>query len=189
MTRTLPIALAPGYFVSDDGSVSSERMGDRREMRPFANRHGHQRVTLRVGGRTVKEYVHRLVAVTFIGPPPSPRHEVRHLDGDPTNNAADNIAWGTHAENMRDMVLHGRHFSKTKPHRVARGARHGSRTKPERVARGERSGAATVTESDVRMVRLVFANTDNISEAARRAGVSRGAAKCIIQGLTWRHVA
>jgi hypothetical protein len=52
-------------------------------------------------------YVHSLVAEAFIGPRPIGL-EVRHLDGDSTNNAVDNLRYGTHAENMQDRVKHGR---------------------------------------------------------------------------------
>lgn len=51
--------------------------------------------------------VHQLVALAFIGPCPEGQ-EVRHLDDDPTNNSFLNLAYGTHAENMADMMRHGR---------------------------------------------------------------------------------
>lgn len=53
-------------------------------------------------------YVHHLVAEAFLGPRPE-GHQVRHLDGDPDNNRADNLAYGTRSENTRDMVRHGTH--------------------------------------------------------------------------------
>jgi hypothetical protein len=34
---------------------------------------------------------------------------MRHLDGDKLNNHRTNLCWGTQAENMRDVVAHGRH--------------------------------------------------------------------------------
>ena len=44
--------------------------------------------------------VHRLVALTFIGSVP-PGHEVHHVDGDKTHNAATNLQYVTPRENMR----------------------------------------------------------------------------------------
>ena len=35
--------------------------------------------------------VHSLVAAAFIGPRPSPLHEVNHKDGNPTNNTLENL--------------------------------------------------------------------------------------------------
>lgn len=51
--------------------------------------------------------VHQLVARTFHGPCP-PGQEVRHLDGDPLNNRADNLAYGTRTENILDVLYMGR---------------------------------------------------------------------------------
>lgn len=62
----------------------------------------------------MKEYVHRLVALVFLGPPRD-GDEVRHLDGKPSNNVVKNLAWGTHLENMQDMVRHGTQGAYTHP--------------------------------------------------------------------------
>lgn len=54
--------------------------------------------------------VHRLVAAAFHGPSDLPI--VRHIDGDPSNNRPENLSWGSHRENSRDMVKHERSPSK-----------------------------------------------------------------------------
>lgn len=154
MDQVHPIPFAPGYYVSEDGQVFSGKRGAFRQLKSWANEHGHRKLRLSVGGEGVTEYVHRLVAITFIGPPPEIHHEIRHLDGDPTNNAVWNLAWGTHKENMQDAVRHGRHISQRHPERMARGERHGSKTKPERVARGRRNASAVLDESSVRLIRV-----------------------------------
>lgn len=51
--------------------------------------------------------VHVLIATAFHGPRPA-GGVVRHLDGNPQNNAATNIAWGTPAENVADRDRHKR---------------------------------------------------------------------------------
>jgi hypothetical protein len=51
-------------------------------------------------------FVHALVAAAFIGPRPA-GYEVRHLDGNPKNNAATNLAYGTRKENGQDRIRHG----------------------------------------------------------------------------------
>jgi hypothetical protein len=48
--------------------------------------------------------VHRLVALVFCE---GEGEVVRHLDGDKTNNAATNLAWGSYADNEADKVGHG----------------------------------------------------------------------------------
>ena len=49
----------------------------------------------------------RIVADAWHGPKPEGQ-EVRHLDGDNTNDRPDNLAYGTRSENARDTRDHGR---------------------------------------------------------------------------------
>lgn len=60
--------------------------------------------------------VHQLVARAFLGPKPSPKHEVCHNDGDHLNNRPGNLRWGTKSENMTDRVLHGQDHNSRKTH-------------------------------------------------------------------------
>lgn len=69
----------------------------------------HLRVTL--GKRAPGALVHVLVAQTFLGPRPD-GCDVRHLDGDPLNNRADNLAYGTRTENILDVYRTGRPWRK-----------------------------------------------------------------------------
>lgn len=39
---------------------------------------------------------------------PSPKHIIRHLDGDPGNFSLENLAWGTLGKNREDDARHGR---------------------------------------------------------------------------------
>jgi hypothetical protein len=59
------------------------------------------------GSKPKAVYVHRLVCEAFNGPPPFEGALVRHLDGDRLNNLAENLAWGTHADNTADAKRHG----------------------------------------------------------------------------------
>lgn len=52
--------------------------------------------------------VHSLVALAFIGALPDGL-QVRHLDGNPANNAPTNLAHGTGKENAADRERHGNH--------------------------------------------------------------------------------
>lgn len=109
----------PGYEITRDGrvfSISHDWRGyGRREMAATPNSHGYPSVRLTIDGKRRRSPVHRLVAQTFLGPRPSSAHEVRHLDGDRTNNAVENLAWGTRQQNAADRERHGR---------TSRGQRH-----------------------------------------------------------------
>lgn len=100
--------------VTDDGRVFSwrattrHRTGQLRELKRTRNNNGK-----RVGYLTVyigrgPELVHRLVAETFLPAPAAGQDVVRHLNGDPLDNRAENLAGGTQTENMADMIRHGR---------------------------------------------------------------------------------
>ena len=69
---------------------------------------GYLSVGLSVNGVVRYSSVHRLVAAAFHGPCPDGQ-EVRHLDGDPANNAAANLRYGTKSENRDDQRRHGTH--------------------------------------------------------------------------------
>lgn len=67
---------------------------------------GYQKIGLYdADGRQVTQSIHVLVAAAFIGPRPAGM-DVRHLDGDKSNNRADNLMYGTRSENNLDAVRH-----------------------------------------------------------------------------------
>lgn len=76
---------------------------------------GYPAVTL-VQNSVQKTYeIHRLMAMTFLGPRP-PEAEIRHLDGDPLNSNLSNLAYGTRSENGQDTLAHGRNWNANKTH-------------------------------------------------------------------------
>ena len=93
------------YEVSDQGRVKSYRRGyvSGRILKPGRMPAGHLSVAL---GRGNSQCVHKLVLLTFVGPPPA-RHECLHINGIPSDNRLCNLRWGTRSENMRDAYAHG----------------------------------------------------------------------------------
>lgn len=107
-----PIPGHPEYEVSNQGRVKSWRKYNGgpapRIRKPVASgRMGHLYVQLATAPcESVRRPVHQLVLEAFVGPRPDGM-VTRHLDGNPTNNHLDNLAYGTPRENTADMFRHG----------------------------------------------------------------------------------
>lgn len=95
----------PGYMISDHGRVWSEKSQQFIKPKPM-DCQGHLGVCLRVDGRAVYKYIHRLMADAFI---PNPNHYpiVRHLNDDRDDISLDNLAWGTQKDNVNDCFMNG----------------------------------------------------------------------------------
>ncbi len=117
------------YRVGDDGSIwtrwvrsKKPRLGWKwKPLKTSVNqkRGGYRYVLLYdMRGKQKPERVCRLVCAAFHGPCPAGM-ECNHRDGNPVNDAADNLFWGTHSENMAAADLRG-------PHTPARGERNGN---------------------------------------------------------------
>ena len=103
MSKWKTIKEAPLY----EASIYGEIRRNNKVLKPNTNGNSdHLWVTLRVEGRSLKRYVHRLVLSTFIGECP-PHFECRHLDGNPNNNHLYNLVWGSKSENYNDARKHG----------------------------------------------------------------------------------
>lgn len=113
------------YEVSDLGRVRSlPRRGIANPNRWYGgkilkpqpvNDQGHLCVSLSLGGVQQKALVHRLVMAAFVGPCPE-GEEVRHLDGDPSDNRRIRLAYGTRQQNMLDIDDYGIHYNRAKTH-------------------------------------------------------------------------
>ena len=107
------------YQVSNIGRVRSV---DRAIVRPTSryvvrgrvikpqrrDKYGHQTVSLWKNNKGKTAQVHALVMLAFVGERPDGM-ETRHLNGDPTDNRLENLAYGTKAENMEDAAKLGRY--------------------------------------------------------------------------------
>jgi hypothetical protein len=161
--RIEPIPFAPGYHVSTDGRVFCARGASMVELAQNAHKDTrYPRVRLTVGGRGRNVRVHRIMAAVFMGEPPSPRHEVRHLNDTKTDNRLDNLAWGTPSENLRDAFRNGR-----------------------RDPGKSRSG---MSEPLVRALRLVASTGMSLRRTARLCGVPESTTHDVVKGRTWGHV-
>lgn len=149
---------------SHEQSVGGKRISVTRNypskvLSPGSQDSGHQHVQL---GRGKTQRVHTLVLEAFKGPRPEGQ-EARHLDGQPTNNAAANLEWATHVSNMSDLDRHGT--------RLIAGKNHQSKLTPE-IARIIRARKGTSSQKVL----------------AAEFGVGKSTIQAIHDGRTWRHI-
>ena len=98
----------PGYTnyqCSPDGIVRSKWTKKILSTRPDPT--GYPVVALSIRGKTKTFFLHRLVALTYLGSCPEGMTEVAHIDGNNQHNNRDNLRWSTHQENMDDQYAHG----------------------------------------------------------------------------------
>lgn len=115
--------------------------------------------------------VHRLVAEAFI-PNPDGLPAVNHIDGNQQNNAASNLEWVSHSDNMR----HSWRNLATYANRVSRNPK------------GERSSSAKLTASKVRAIRAAYGRGTSQRVLAARYGVTKPAIQAITSRRTWKHI-
>lgn len=165
------------YEVSSDGRVRRTAGGSNnakpgRILKSYTDTYGYLVVRLSKNGSVYDRKVHRLVCETFHGPSDLP--EVRHLDGDPTNNHASNLAWGTSADNAADREKHGR------------------------TRRGEASPRAKLTASQVAAIREAYVLAREgrqrvprgwRAQMANQYGITVNGLSTIISGSTYKAVA
>lgn len=107
------VDIATDYQVSSLGRVRSLKLGTVRVLRPGIHERGYHHYSLCIGNRTLTRSAHVMVLSAFVGPRPEGM-QIRHLDGDPANNALANLAYGTAEQNMADKREHGRNHNLNK---------------------------------------------------------------------------
>ena len=138
------------YMVSSLGRVKSlARHGNPdRILKPQYSNTGHYAsVGMSINSHLRTRKVHTLVALAFLGERPAGL-DARHLDGDKTNNAVSNLAWGTRSENEHDKVRHGTHQNSSKTH-----CKRGHEFTPENTAPQKKDGSGRVCRTCVRLKR------------------------------------
>lgn len=166
VTHSLPIEAYPEYRVCLCGLIISLKRADQPTvMAAFARgAYGHRAVNLCVGGVMKMESVSRLVAKAFLPQPTSDQTFVLHRDDDPANNRADNLRWGTPADNSADMTAKGRQ------------------------CRGSKRPLAKLTEQDVTDIRRMVGGGTRQNKLAVMYGVSVATLNDIVLRKTWRHI-
>lgn len=163
------------YLVSNHGRVrslgrwvrnglSSRRWVAPMVLSPHLRSNGYLDIGLRIDNNSKFHFVHRLIAEVFI-PNPGNLPEVNHLDGNKTNNCAENLQWVTSAQNKRHAVDTGL-----------------------LLVRGADSPSAKLTADDVRVIRKRVTNGETQTAVAIDYGIARANVYRIVNMETWGHV-
>tara|TARA_R110002012_G_C11472772_1_gene594153 strand:+ start:308 stop:805 length:498 start_codon:yes stop_codon:yes gene_type:complete len=157
----LPINNFPDYQVSDLGRVKSFKHQKPKilSILPFGRYHG---LYLSRDGRKYIKYIHQLVAQAFLGP--QLNLDVRHLDGDRSNNCLTNLAYGTRQENMEDALKHGT------------------------TARGERLPQSKLTDSKVIELRKLRAEGVTVPKLSEMFGINLRTVYRALTKESWSHI-
>lgn len=158
----------PDYEVSNKGRVRSWKKfgpgGGRRDeprmLKTVDNGAGYKKVILSSTEGKRQFYVHQLVLTVFAGKRPNGM-QCCHNDGNPKNNAIDNLRWDTCKHNQADRKKHGTYLC------------------------GEKIHSAKLTDKDV----LAIANDKRPQRViAAQYGVHQSLVSCIRTGKAWPHL-
>lgn len=169
----------PDYEVSECGDM---RRATAIENRPagyrltgFVNVGGYLAYAVTMPGETRNRSVpaYRLVAEAFLGPPPTPKHEVAHNNGSKVSAHYTHLRWATRQENHADMQVH------------------------KTAVKGGRNGRAVLTDESAlecrreyrRLKARGYSNTyRGFKDLMVKYGIGRTALRMLGRGETWRHL-
>jgi len=154
------------YDVSNFGRVKSlARKYSRKERYMKVHKCGTKYLyaMLSRNNKTKSYRVHRLVAIAFL-PNSKNVSDVNHLDGDPTNNAIENLEWCTRKENIRHSVEMGLHPV------------------------GERNGSAKLTGKQVKKIRELREGGMEVNAITKLFPVTKHTIHKILSRNYWKHI-
>jgi len=163
----LPVIGYEGFYdISNRGRVRRVRGGmgavAGRILSPFLTPNGYRSILLWQNNRSKHHFVHRLVAMAFLGMPREGQ-VANHKDANKTNNAPENLEWVAEVENHRHAARNGLYPT------------------------GARNRSAKLTAEIVLEIRR-RALTESHRSIARVYGVSHGHIGKIVRRQLWSHI-
>ena len=154
------------YWISIDGQVKSTWSGKERLLKLSTGSNGYLNFGYYKDGKKTTLEVHRCVAKVFLGDRSSEGLYALHKDGNSLNNNVENLYWGTHEQNMMDMIRHGT---------VAR-------------LQGEKHGRSKLKEADIYKIRELRLTGMSQQKIAAIFDVNRSLISDILLGKRWAHI-
>ncbi|QDU20570.1 NUMOD4 motif-containing HNH endonuclease [Urbifossiella limnaea] len=155
----------PGYEASSFGRIRNTR---RNHILDGTTTHkGYKQVNVRGERGRRSAAVHRLVALAFLGPPPS-RYVCHHINAVKDDNRPQNLVWLTIGQNVR--------------------LAHQMRLVPFDHMKGERNPAAKLTDDRVRAMRAQGRAGETSVALAAAFGVSVRSVDKVLARQAWKHV-
>lgn len=166
--RHVPVPGFDGYFATRSGEVWSNRLPAKRRrdiLRRLKGRplNSYLKIQLYTNSGVVTTTIHSVIARTFHGDPEEGM-QCRHLDGNPNNNHADNLQWGTAKQNSEDRDRHGR------------------------TPVGERHHATSITKEDAILIRQLASEGMSYSAIGYQMNLKRTTVGAIARKQNWGHV-
>ena len=122
-------------------------------------------------GRVRSVMVHKIIAITFLGPAPSCKHQINHINFNKLDNRSVNLEWVSASDNIQHALRGGRF-------------KHHSEGMSKRF-RGENNVKAKLIEKEV----LEILNSTLPHKClAKKYEVSRSTINCIKSGKTWKYL-
>lgn len=164
----------PGYQVSNLGRFrsldrkvqkrdGSTQMYKSRVLKQGLGTSGYLGVTFSREGKNKTFLAHRLVALSFLQNPDS-KKTVNHLDGDKTNNKANNLEWSTYSEN---------HLHRSRSLGLCRGGTHHQ---------------SKLSKEDVLKIRELYEKEKDRKKLATQFNVTAATIYYVVTRRTWKHV-
>ncbi len=95
------------YLINLQGGIKSlQKRNPGKIIKSRIDRGSYLTIRLFKGGKCKTQYLHRLLAVSFI-PNPDSKMFVNHIDGNKLNNSLTNLEWATHSENIKHAYEKG----------------------------------------------------------------------------------
>ncbi len=162
--------LGNAYEVSEYGDIRRIAWGKGAQpgliLKPFLHRKGYLSIAVTRGvGKKTRGFVHKFVALAFLGPRPKDL-EINHKDGNKLNNHYLNLEYVSRRKNYDHAISLHLH------------------------AHGEAHTHAKLTEEKVKEIRRRYKNGERMKDLAREFGVSDGGTlvPLLIKKRTWKHV-